>query len=59
MSKYFIVTNRFLACGINYMTGEKFKHFYGKDNDDIFSFPNTDKVKEAYKVMNNYHYCNI
>lgn len=56
MSKYFVVNNRFLACGINYMTGQQFKHFYGKNGEDIFSFPRNDSIINAYNIMNNYRY---
>ena len=52
MKKYFNVDNKYLAYGINYITGEKFMKFKNKETgNEYYTFKYSEKIYEAYNSM--------
>ena len=47
----FIITNKYLAYGINYLTGERFYLYTNKEGRVVYSFKNTINFKEAYEKI--------
>ncbi|MDB2151195.1 hypothetical protein [Clostridium butyricum] len=59
MKKYFVVYNEYLAMGIHYVTGERYYKFTNEQGQRSYSFTNTDKVQETYKLLMDLHYENM
>lgn len=54
MSKYYAIKNKYLADGLQWITGQRYYIFdsFEEENSKVYSFENTEKFMKALNEMN-------